>query len=48
MVQMKYLHEMDQRAYEMAKYASTKYSDLESPFTALKQLTSSLAQTPTN
>ena len=48
MIQMKYLHEMDQRAYEMAKYASTKYSDLESPFTAFKQLTGSLAPPPSN
>ena len=37
---MKFLHEMDQRAYQMAKHASTKFSDLENPFTALKKLTS--------
>ena len=36
MLQMKYLPAMDQRAYQMAKFSSTKYTDLEDPFKAFK------------
>ena len=38
-MQMNYSLKMDQRAFELAKAASTLYSDLEDPREALKKLT---------